>query len=230
MNAKKITIAIDGYSSCGKSTLAKALSKALNYIFIDTGAMYRAVTLYASRNQLVNNETIQTEQLIDTLPDIKLHFEINPETQLPEIYLNGENVAREIRSMEVSSLVSRISAIKEVREKLVEEQRRMGENGGVVMDGRDIGSVVFPNAELKLFVTASPEVRAQRRYLELLATEPSITIEEVKKNLEERDYIDSHRKESPLIQAPDAVVLDNTHMNQEEQLGFALALCEALQK
>lgn len=221
---KKITIAIDGFSSCGKSTLAKALAFELGYVFVDTGAMYRAVTLFCFRKGFVSKESVNQNAIIDHLNQIEIHFERNKETSKLEIYLNNEVVEREIRSLEISSLVSKVASIKEVRQKLVVEQKKMGEKGGVVMDGRDIGSVVFPYAELKLFVTASPEVRTDRRFKELLPTEPNITREEIRQNLEERDYLDSTRSESPLIQTEDAVVLDNSDINQQEQLELALEL------
>ena len=221
---KKITIAIDGFSSCGKSTLAKALAFELGYVFVDTGAMYRAVTLFCFRNNLINKDFINQQSIIDHLNQIEIHFERNKETSKLEIYLNNEVVEHEIRSLEISSLVSKVASIKEVRQKLVVEQKKMGEKGGVVMDGRDIGSVVFPNAELKLFVTASPEIRTERRFKELLSTEPNVTREEIRQNLEERDYLDSTRKESPLIQTEDAIVIDNSDINQQEQLELALEL------
>lgn len=222
--SKKITIAIDGYSSCGKSTLAKALAEKLGYIFIDSGAMYRAVALYAYQNKWISATHFDQEALIENLKNIQLHFELNPSTQKPEIYLNNQNVAAEIREITVSSLVSTVASIKQVREKLVAEQREMGKKGGVVMDGRDIGSVVFPQAELKLFVTAQPAIRAQRRFLELKAIDPNITLEEIEKNLTERDEMDSSRTESPLIQTDDAVLLDNSNMTPAEQLEFAYDL------
>ena len=221
---KKITIAIDGFSSCGKSTLAKALAFELGYVFVDTGAMYRAVTLFCFRKGFVSKELVNQTAIVDHLNQIEIHFERNKETSKLEIYLNNEVVEREIRSLEISSLVSKVASIKEVRQKLVVEQKKMGDKGGVVMDGRDIGSVVFPNAELKLFVTASPEIRTERRFKELLSTEPNITREEIRLNLEERDYLDSTRKESPLIQTEDAVVIDNSDINQQEQLELALEL------
>jgi cytidylate kinase len=221
---RKITIAIDGFSSCGKSTLAKALAFELGYVFVDTGAMYRAVTLFCFRKGFVSKESVNQNAIIDHLNQIEIHFERNKETLKLEIFLNKEVVEREIRSLEISSLVSKVASIKEVRQKLVVEQKKMGEKGGVVMDGRDIGSVVFPNAELKLFVTASPEIRTERRFKELLSTEPNITREEIRQNLEERDYLDSTRKESPLIQTEDAVVIDNSDINQQEQLELALEL------
>ena len=221
---KKITIAIDGFSSCGKSTLAKALAFELGYVFVDTGAMYRAVTLFCFRNGWVNKDSVNQQAIIDHLNQIDIHFERNKDTSKLEILLNNEVVEREIRTLEISSLVSKVASIKEVRQKLVIEQQKMGEKGGVVMDGRDIGSVVFPKAELKLFVTASPEVRTDRRFKELLVTEQDITREEIRQNLEERDHLDSTREESPLIQTEDAVVLDNSDINQQEQLELALEL------
>lgn len=222
MEGKKITIAIDGFSSCGKSTLAKAIANKLDYIFIDTGAMYRSVALFCLRNNLVKNNEIIDYDVVNSLPKIKINFSKNPSTNKLEVQLNNEFVEQNIRSLEISKLVSKVASIKEVRAKLVEEQQKMGAKGGVVMDGRDIGSVVFPNAELKLFVTASPEIRVERRYLELSQTDPSISKDEIRKNLEERDHLDSTRLESPLIQADDAILLDNSNLTQEEQLQVAL--------
>jgi cytidylate kinase len=219
---KKITIAIDGFSSCGKSTLAKALANKLDYVFIDTGAMYRAVALYCFNKGLISNEHIKKEEIIQSLTEIEIHFEKNEETKKLDVFLNNLNIENKIRTLEISELVSKIASIKEVRQKLVAEQQKMGIKGGVVMDGRDIGSVVFPSAELKFFVTASPEIRSERRFLELKLTEPGITKEEVKKNLEERDHLDSTRAESPLIQVDDAILIDNSNLNQEEQLELAL--------
>jgi cytidylate kinase len=219
---KKITIAIDGFSSCGKSTLAKALANKLDYVFIDTGAMYRAVALYCFNKGLISNEHIKKEEIIQSLTEIEIHFEKNEETKKLDVFLNNLNIENKIRTLEISELVSKIASIKEVRQKLVAEQQKMGIKGGVVMDGRDIGSVVFPSAELKFFVTASPEIRSERRFLELKLTEPGITKEEVKKNLEERDHLDSTREESPLIQVDDAILIDNSNINQEEQLELAL--------
>jgi CMP/dCMP kinase len=227
-NQKKINIAIDGYSSCGKSTLAKALAKALNYIFIDSGAMYRAITLHLLNKNFINEEKIKVNQIIEELKNIELHFEFNPLTERPEIYLNNKNVEHEIRTMYVSSNVSKIASIKEVRSKLVQIQQKIGENGGVVMDGRDIGSIVFPNAEVKFFITANPEIRAKRRLLEL--NDPKITFEEVLSNLKERDYLDSTRSESPLIQVDDAIVIDNSKLNQEQQLEIALKIVKERRK
>lgn len=215
---KKITIAIDGYSSCGKSTMAKALAKKLGYVYVDTGAMYRSVTLFAIRHQLFNEDgSVKTEELRQLMPEIHISFKLNKETGLPDTYLNGEFVEREIRGMEVSSHVSPIAAIPFVREALVKQQQAMGREKGVVMDGRDIGTVVFPDAELKIFVTASPEVRAQRRYDELQAKGQPADYADILKNVQQRDYIDTHRETSPLRQAPDALVLDNSHMTIAEQ-------------
>lgn len=222
---KKITIAIDGHSSCGKSTMAKKLAKELGYVYVDTGAMYRAITLYALRNNLMSAETkeIKVEALQNVIKDIKITQSVNAEGKV-ETYLNGECVEGEIRQMLVSSCVSPISALGFVREQLVACQQAMGENGGIVMDGRDIGTVVFPNAELKIFVTASAEVRAQRRLAELRAKgDETTTFEEVLKNVEERDYIDSHREVSPLRQADDAKVLDNSELSFEQQDAILLS-------
>lgn len=220
---EKLTIAIDGWSSCGKSTLAKALAKKLNYIYVDSGAMYRGVTLFALRNGFVNQEQIDQKGIIDTLGQITLRFQQNG-NETPDLYLNGENVEAEIRTMEVSKHVSKVAAIKEVRSFLVDQQRTMGEDGGVVMDGRDIGSVVFPNAELKLFVTADVDRRAKRRYDELKAKGEDVSFDEVKENLQQRDYLDKTRKESPLIQTNDALVLDNSDLTPDEQLAVAYKL------
>lgn len=223
---KKITIAIDGHSSCGKSTLAKALASELNYVFIDTGAMYRAVTLFLMRKELVTSSSLEIDKINTYLPEIKLHFERNSETKRLEMYLNDENVEEEIRKMEVSNLVSKVSTIREVRQKLVAEQQKMGENGGVVMDGRDIGSVVFPNAELKLFITASPEIRAKRRFDELTAKGEIVTLTEISKNLIDRDYQDTNRTESPLIQTKEAIVIDNSEMSIDFQFNFVMQLVD----
>ncbi len=220
----KINIAIDGYSSCGKSTLAKAMAKALGYIYVDTGAMYRAVTLFAIRNNLLPKEDQEGARLVEVLDQIEVRFQFNVEKQVSEIFLNGENVESEIRTMEVSGAVSPVSRLAPVRYKLVALQQAMGTEKGVVMDGRDIGTVVFPHAALKLFMTARPEVRAQRRFAELQAKGQTVSLEEVQTNLEERDYIDTHRKVSPLRQAQDAVVIDNSELTQEAQLQKALQL------
>ena len=217
---KKITIAVDGFSSCGKSTLAKQLAAKLGYVYIDTGAMYRAVTLFALRNNMVVDEELDTQQLISRLGDINIHFELNENGEL-QTFLNGANVEREIRKIYVSQWVSPVAAVPEVRHVMVAQQQKMGEAKGVVMDGRDIGTTVFPNAELKIFVTADVDVRAQRRYDEMLSKGEPADMEEVKQNLQERDRIDQSRKESPLRKADDAVVLDNSHINREEQLQVA---------
>lgn len=227
---QKITIAIDGFSSCGKSTLAKALAEKLDYVFIDTGAMYRAVTLYALRNGFIDEHGIATDDLLETLPSIEIEFELDSETKKPLLILNGRDVDAEIRSTKVAAHVSKIAIIKAVRDKLVAQQRLLGKKGGVVMDGRDIGSVVFPNAELKLFLTAQPLIRAQRRFDELNSKGIETTLEDVKHNLEERDRIDSTRRESPLIQTEDAIVIDNSNLSPTEQLELALSLAKDLLK
>ena len=215
---KKITIAIDGHSSCGKSTMAKDLAKRIGYIYVDTGAMYRSVTLYALRNGLFNvNGTIKEEELRAQMGNIKISFKLNKATGRPDTYLNGENVENQIRTMEVSSHVSVIAALPFVRAALVEQQQQMGAEKGIVMDGRDIGTVVFPNAELKVFVTASPEVRAQRRYDELKAKGIEANFDDILKNVQERDYIDSHRATSPLRKAEGAIELDNSNITIEQQ-------------
>jgi cytidylate kinase len=222
---QKITIAIDGYSSCGKSTLAKALAHKLHYNYIDTGAMYRAVTLFAIRENLVSiNKPVEVDLLILKLDNIHLRFEINPHTHHSDIYLNDENVEQHIRSMEVSNSVSRVSAIKQVREKMVALQRIMGKGKAVVLDGRDIGTHVFPKAELKLFMTADTDVRAKRRMDEYSSKGQFFSLDEIKLNLLKRDNEDINRTESPLIKADDAVVLDNSELSREEQLEFVLKL------
>jgi cytidylate kinase len=223
MESKKLVIAIDGYSSCGKSTLAKDLANKLQYVFIDSGAMYRAVTLYCLRQGWVKGDKLEKDKIITSLDQIELDFGLD-ENGSKVILLNGENCELEIRKSHVASMVSRIAEIKEVRQKLVFEQQRMGQKGGIVMDGRDIGTVVFPHADVKLFVTASIEIRTQRRYNELTSKGVETTFEEVKDNLVERDFMDSNRTESPLTQAPDAILLDNTRMNREEQLQWVLNL------
>ena len=214
---KKITIAIDGHSSCGKSTMAKDLARRIGYVYIDTGAMYRAVTLFAMRHNLIANGQVDAAKLQEEMGNIHISLRLNPETQRPDTYLNDECVEREIRTMEVSRHVSLIAALPFVRSAMVEMQREMGKEKGVVMDGRDIGTVVFPHAELKIFVTASAEVRAQRRYDELTAKGEECNYEEILENVKERDHIDSTRETSPLRQAEDAIVLDNTHMTIPEQ-------------
>lgn len=219
---KQLTIAIDGYSSCGKSTLAKAMANELNYTFVDSGAMYRGVALYCLRNGLIVNAIPNVSEIENHLPNIQLDFYYNPETRIQELLLNNENVEQEIRTPEVAAVVSQIATLRSVRVKLVEEQQKIGENGGIVMDGRDIGSVVFPDAEVKLFVTANPDVRAMRRFKELSEKGIITTLEDTKRNLLERDEIDSNRIESPLIQTADAIVLDNSQLTQEEQLQIAL--------
>ena len=223
MESKKLVIAIDGYSSCGKSTLAKDLANSLHYIFIDSGAMYRAVTLYCLRQGWVKGDSIEKEKIVEALDQIQLDFALD-DKGVKVILLNDENCEEEIRQGHVAAVVSKIAEIKEVRDKLVHEQQRMGEKGGIVMDGRDIGTVVFPHADIKIFVTASIEVRTQRRLLELQTKGIETSKEEVQDNLIERDFIDSNRKESPLIQAEDAIVLDNSSFNRQQQLQWALDL------
>ena len=218
---KKIIVTIDGYSSCGKSTLAKALAAELNYVFIDSGAMYRAITLYFLRNHVNwNNQN----EVINAIENITLEFVYSPETDISEIWLNDENVEWLIRDMVVAENVSEVATIKEVREFAVAQQRKMGKLKGIVMDGRDIGTTVFPKAELKIFLTADPSVRVERRFKELLNKNPHITIDDVKKNLEMRDYIDSNREFSPLRKAKDAIVLDNSKLTAKEQLKISLKL------
>ncbi|MBX3240315.1 MAG: (d)CMP kinase [Chitinophagaceae bacterium] len=220
MADKKIVITIDGWSSCGKSTLAKQLAKRLQYTYIDSGAMYRAITLYFLRNNINWQDVASVKAALE---DIDIDFRVNETTGLGEIYLNDENVEYLIRDLVVAEKVSEVAAIKQVRESAVAQQRKMGAAKGIVMDGRDIGTVVFPDAELKIFMTADNAVRVERRFKELYAKNPNITIEEVKNNLEMRDYIDSHREVSPLKQAEDAIVLDNTHITPDEQFKMALA-------
>lgn len=218
----KITVAIDGYSSCGKSTLAKQLAAALKYSYVDTGAMYRAVTLYFIRNQV---DLFHPEQITNALQNITIEFKVNANLNTQETYLNGENIENEIRvNPRVASAVSDVSAISEVRRFLVKQQQEMGKQKGIVMDGRDIGTVVFPFAELKLFVTADPQVRAQRRLDELVEKGQQTTFDEVLANLEKRDHIDSNRADSPLKQADDAVVLNNSNLTREEQFEWVLKL------
>ena len=214
---KKITIAIDGYSSCGKSTMAKDLAREIGYIYIDSGAMYRAVTLYSLQKGFFTERGIDTEALKTAMPDIHISFRLNPETQRPMTFLNDTNVEDAIRSMEVSSHVSPIAALGFVREALVKQQQEMGKAKGIVMDGRDIGTVVFPDAELKIFVTATPEIRAQRRYDELKAKGQEASFDEILENVKQRDYIDQNREVSPLRKAEDALLLDNTDLSIEEQ-------------
>ena len=214
---KKIIIAIDGFSSSGKSTMAKDLAKEVGYIYIDSGAMYRAVTLYSIENNILYGDRIDTEKLKKAINDIQITFQLNTSTQRPETYLNGVNVENKIRSMEVSSKVSPISTLDFVREAMVAQQQEMGKSKGIVMDGRDIGTTVFPDAELKIFVTASPETRAQRRYEELLDKGQQVSYDEILKNVKERDFMDQNRNVSPLRQASDAVLLDNSHLSIAQQ-------------
>lgn len=219
----KITIAIDGYSSCGKSTMAKDLAREIGYIYIDSGAMYRAVTLYCIQQQLFDADNqINVQQLQNDIDKIKISFQLDPQTQRPQTYLNGVNVEKEIRTMEVSSRVSPVAALGFVRKALVRQQQEMGKAKGIVMDGRDIGTTVFPDAELKIFVTASAEVRAQRRYEEITAKDENASFEEILANVKERDHIDETREVSPLRRADDALLLDNSHLTIEEQKQWLL--------
>lgn len=225
---KKITIAIDGFSSTGKSTLAKQLAKQLGYVYVDSGAMYRAVTLYAMRNGFITEGAFDRQGLIDSLENITLRFVYNPELEMAEMYLNGENVEKEIRTLDVSKLVSYVAEVHEVRVKLVEQQKHMGDHKGVVMDGRDIGTVVFPNAELKIFMNSAPEVRAQRRFKELTGLGQVVTYEDVFKNVVERDHVDTHRKDSPLVKADDAIEMDNSYITKQEQLEKVLVIAKQI--
>jgi CMP/dCMP kinase len=219
---KKLIIAIDGHSSCGKSTIAKGIASILGYIYIDSGAMYRAVTLYCLRNGIINQSTINFDLLDKKLDDIDIRFEYNALLNKYETWLNGENIEEEIRKTEVASNVSNISKIGKVREKLVALQRKIGENKRIVMDGRDIGTVVFPKADLKIFMTADPLIRANRRLLEMKEKGQTVSIEEVLHNIEERDYIDQNREISPLRKAEDAIVLDNSNLTRDEQLDWVM--------
>ena len=214
---KKITSAIDGFSSCGKSTMAKDLAREIGYIYVDTGAMYRAVTLYSLEHNIFSGDDIDTEKLKNEMSNIHITFQLNPETNRPDTYLNGVRVEDKIRAMEVSSRVSPIAALPFVREAMVAQQQEMGKNKGVVMDGRDIGTTVFPDAELKIFVTASPEIRAQRRFDELKAKGEEAGFDEILENVKQRDFIDQNREVSPLRKADDALLLDNSHMTIAEQ-------------
>jgi cytidylate kinase len=214
---RKITIAIDGYSSTGKSTVAKQIAKELGYVYVDTGAMYRAVTLFAMRNGFITKDHFNINDFVMQLHNIELAFVFNPKLGFAEMYLNGKNVEHAIRTMEVSSFVSEVSTIPEVRYQLVKQQQQMGKQKGIVMDGRDIGTVVFPEAELKLFMTASPNIRAQRRYDELIKRGDKVDYEDVLKNVQERDYIDSHRTDSPLVKAKDAIEIDNSDLSLDAQ-------------
>ena len=224
MSARKITIAIDGYSSCGKSTIARALAERLSYNYVDTGAMYRAVTLFALRNGLINGKQLDVDGLIEQLDLITIQFVFNSETRVSEILLNGENVENYIRQMDVNDWVSQVSAVAEVRRKMVRLQQEMGKDKGVAMDGRDIGTDVFPDAELKVFMTADPDIRARRRFDELVKKNISSTLEAVKTNLLARDAEDMTRAESPLRKAKDAIVLDNSNLSREQQLEYVYNL------
>ena len=221
---KKITIAIDGFSSTGKSTLAKQLAKELEYVYVDTGAMYRAVAYFAMQNKFIGTDFFDKVSLIQVLPKIQLEFKFNADLGFAEMYLNGENVEKQIRTIEVSNFVSKVAEVSEVRAKLVEQQQQMGTNKAIVMDGRDIGTVVFPDAELKIFMTASAETRAQRRFDELQQKGDNVSYEDVLKNVMERDYIDTHREDSPLVIADDAIEIDNSYLNKEEQFSAVLEL------
>ena len=214
---KKITIAIDGFSSCGKSTMAKDLAKRIGYVYVDSGAMYRAVTLYAMEHGCFNGEQLDEEKLRSMMKDIHISFQFNPETGKPDTFLNNIKVEKQIRSMKVSERVSYVAALDFVRSEMVAQQQDFGKEKGVVMDGRDIGTTVFPDAELKIFLTASPEIRAQRRYDELKAKGQDASLEEILDNVKERDYIDQHREVSPLVQAEDAILLDNSLMTIDQQ-------------
>ena len=228
---KKIVIAIDGFSSCGKSTMAKDLARHIGYVYVDTGAMYRSVTLFALNHHLFNEDgSVKADQLEKLMPEVNISFKLNTETGRPDTYLNGVCVENDIRGMEVSSHVSPIAAIPFVREALVAQQQRMGGDKGIVMDGRDIGTTVFPEAELKIFVTASAEVRAQRRYDELKAKGAEANYDDILKNVQERDYIDTHREVSPLRKADDALELDNSHMTIEEQNAWLMQRFEQATK
>ncbi|MFI3264617.1 MAG: (d)CMP kinase [Rikenellaceae bacterium] len=221
---KKIIIAVDGFSSCGKSTFAKAIAARLGYIFIDTGAMYRAVAYYAAKSGAIEGEKIDSQKIVDLLPEITISFNFNKERGASDIYVNGDRVEDEIRTIEVSRYVSLVSTIAEVRTKLVAMQQEMGSKGGVVMDGRDIGTVVFPAAEIKLFMTADPHIRAERRYRELTAKGEEVSLEEIETNIRERDQADVDRKISPLRKADDAIVLDNSCMEVDEQMAWFMEL------
>ena len=221
---KKITIAIDGFSSTGKSTLAKQLAKELGYVYVDTGAMYRAVAYFAMHHNLVSETHLDKAGLVAQLSTINLRFQFNPALGFAEMYLNNENIETQIRTIEVSRMVSKVAEISEVRAKLVEQQQEMGKDKGIVMDGRDICTVVFPDAELKLFMTASSKTRAQRRFDELVEKGQRVTFEEVLQNVEERDYIDTHREDSPLVKAVDAIEIDNSSLSKKEQFELVLKL------
>ena len=224
----KIIVAIDGYSSCGKSTLAKALAANMSYAYIDSGAMYRCVTLYALQNGMIKDKQFLPEEIISTLPHVHIIFQFNAHTKTSDTYLNDVNVERQIRTLEVAEMVSKVSTVKEVRTHMVALQRKMGKGKGIVMDGRDIGTNVFPKAELKLFMTADMDVRVQRRLDELNSKGMHVNFEEVKQNLLSRDHDDTHRKENPLTKADDAIVLDNSELTKEEQLEFVVKLIDDL--
>ncbi len=221
---KKITIAIDGFSSTGKSTLAKQVANQLGYIYVDTGAMYRAVTYFAMQHNFVSETHLDADGLIKNLTNVSLQFRFNEKLGFAEMYLNNENIETPIRNIEVSRLVSKIAEISQVRSKLVEQQQQMGENKGIVMDGRDIGTVVFPNADLKLFMTAITTTKAQRRFDELIEKGQQVTFEEVLQNVQERDYIDTHRDDSPLVKAEDAIEIDNSNLTKNEQFELVMEL------
>ena len=221
---KKITIAIDGFSSTGKSTLAKELARHLGYVYVDTGAMYRAIALFAIQNKFIGKDFFDSKSLINELPYIKLAFKFNPNLGFAEMYLNDVNVENQIRTLEVSNYVSKVAEISEVRSKLVEQQQEIGKDKGIVMDGRDIGTVVFPDAELKIFMTASPKTRAERRFKEMQKKDDLVTFEAVLQNVQERDYIDTHREDSPLIKAKDAIEFDNSNITKQEQFKKVLQL------
>ncbi len=221
---KKITIAIDGFSSTGKSTLAKQVANQLGYIYVDTGAMYRAVTYFAMKHNFVSETHLDADGLIKNLTNVSLQFRFNEKLGFAEMYLNNENIETPIRNIEVSRLVSKIAEISQVRSKLVEQQQQMGENKGIVMDGRDIGTVVFPDADLKLFMAASPQTKAQRRFEELIEKGQKVTFEEVLQNVQERDYIDTHRDDSPLVKAEDAIEIDNSNLTKNEQFELVMEL------
>lgn len=221
---KKITIAIDGFSSTGKSTLAKQLANHLGYVFVDTGAMYRAITFFAINNGYISKDYFDKQSLINSLSAIKIKFIFNVDLGFAETYLDRENVEKQIRTLEVSEFVSQVAEISEVRAKLVEQQQEMGKNKAIVMDGRDIGTVVFTNAELKIFMTASAETRAERRFDELIAKGENVTLEEVLNNVQKRDYIDTHREDSPLVMAEDAIEIDNSYLNKQQQFDVVLEL------
>jgi cytidylate kinase len=223
---KKITIAIDGFSSTGKSTLAKQLANHLGYVYVDTGAMYRAVTFYAMQNNLVSEDHLDKESLIKALPTINLQFQFNEKLGFAEMYVNGTNVENEIRTLDVSRCVSQVAEVSEVRTKLVASQQEMGKNKAIVMDGRDIGTVVFPDAELKIFMNSSAQTRAERRYNELIEKGQKVTFEEVLENVQERDYIDTHREDSPLVKADDAIEINNSTLTKQEQFDLVLKLVE----